>query len=123
LVATADAEETVSEQRELGTRGDVLTRTRTERKLARPRLFRVLLHNDDFTPREFVVVLLQQIFHHSEVEATRIMLWVHNHGIGVVGVYPHAVAETKVSEVLAEAQKAEYPLLATFEPEDDGTEE
>ena len=98
----------------------VLTRTKTREKIKRPRLYKVLFHNDDYTPMEFVVEVLQQIFHHSESEAMRIMLHVHNLGIGVAGLYPYSVAETRVSEVMSTAEKAEYPLLCTMEPGVDG---
>ena len=101
----------------------VLTKTKTRTKLARPRLYKVLLHNDDFTPREFVVVVLQHVFHMSESDASRLMLYVHKNGVGVVGIYPFSVAETKVAEVGSLAQQAEVPLLCTIEPDtgdDDG---
>jgi len=97
----------------------VLTRTKTRQKHKRPRLFRVLFHNDDYTPMEFVVGVLEQIFHLSENDATRIMLQVHNRGIGVAGVFPYSVAETRVAETSAAAEKAEYPLLCTMEPATD----
>lgn len=100
-------------------RGKVLTKTRSKTRLARPRLYKVLLHNDDFTPREFVVVVLRHVFHRTESDATRLMLHVHNHGVGVAGLYPFSVAETKVAEVVSLAQQAEVPLLCTMEPEDD----
>lgn len=98
----------------------VLERTKTKKKLKRPPLYKVIFHNDDYTPMEFVVLVLMQIFGRSEVEATQIMLHVHNRGIGVAGLYPFSVAETKVSEVMAAAEKAQYPLLVTMEPADDG---
>ena len=100
----------------------VLTRTKTREKLKRPRLYRVLFHNDDYTPMEFVVGVLQQFFHLSENDATRAMLHVHNRGIGVAGVFPYSVAETRVGEVTVASEKAEYPLLCTMEPaiDDDG---
>ena len=96
-----------------------LTRTRTREKLKRPRLYRVLFHNDDYTPMEFVVLVLMQIFQLSEPEATRIMLHIHHRGIGVAGVFPFSVAETRVAEVMAAAEKSEYPLLVTMEPASD----
>jgi len=102
-----------------------LTRTKTRRKLERPRLYRVLFHNDDYTPMEFVVAMLMQIFRMSEVEATHIMLHVHNRGIGIAGVFPFSVAETKVNEVMEAAEKSEFPLLCTMEPaidDDDGND-
>jgi ATP-dependent Clp protease adaptor protein ClpS len=98
----------------------VLERTKTKRKLKQPPLYKVLFHNDDYTPMEFVVLMLMQVFDRSEVDATQIMLHVHNNGIGVAGLYPFSVAETKVSEVMAAAEKAQYPLLVTMEPADDG---
>ena len=98
----------------------VLERTKTKKKLKQPPLYKVLFHNDDYTPMEFVVLLLMQIFTRSEVDATQIMLHVHNSGIGVAGLFPFSVAETKVSESMAAAEKAQYPLLVTMEPADDG---
>ena len=80
-------------------------------------MYRVLLHNDDYTPMDFVVRLLQQVFRHSESSATRIMLHVHNHGVGVAGVYTHEVAETKVATVHRLAEQRGYPLRAGVEKE------
>jgi ATP-dependent Clp protease adaptor protein ClpS len=101
----------------------VATRTRTAKKLKRPQLYKVLLHNDDFTTMEFVVMILQVIFGHDEASATGIMLHIHRHGVGVGGIYPYAVAEAKVAEVMATAEKAEYPLLCTMEPDDEPGDE
>jgi ATP-dependent Clp protease adaptor protein ClpS len=95
----------------------VLPRSRTERKLARPQLYRVLLHNDDYTTMEFVVAILQGIFHRSEAEATQVMLHVHRNGVGVAGVYTKEVAESKVAEVTRAAEEAQFPLLCTMEPD------
>ena len=102
---------------ERGTAGtpDVITRTRTEKKLKRPPLYKVLLHNDDYTTMEFVVHVLQGVFNHSEAEATAIMLHVHRKGMGVAGVYPHEVAETKVEKVHALARAHEFPLRCSME--------
>lgn len=97
---------------------DLLPRTKTKEKLARPPSYRVLLHNDDFTPRWFVVDLLMEVFRHPEVEATRRMLHAHHTGLVVAGVYPHDVAETKVASVTARAEEAGFPLLCTMEPDD-----
>jgi len=112
----------VSQRREReGSTGTVVVRqTKTEKKLARPQLYKVMLHNDDYTTKEFVVEILQGIFGHPEVEATAIMLHIHNHGIGVAGIYPYEVAETKVGETLRAAEQAEFPLLCTLEPEELG---
>jgi ATP-dependent Clp protease adaptor protein ClpS len=95
----------------------VVTRTKTEKKVEHPKLYRVLLHNDDYTTREFVVWVLQIVFHRSELEAVQIMLHVHNNGVGVAGIYPHDVAEAKVTRVHALAEQNEFPLLSTLEPE------
>ncbi len=86
-------------------------------KTKRPPLYKVLLHNDDYTTKEFVVMVLQAVFHKSEVDANRIMLHVHENGIGVAGVYPYEVAETKIAKTLALARRYEYPLQLSMEPE------
>lgn len=100
--------------------GEVVTETRTKKKLARPRLYKVLLHNDDYTTREFVVYVLQTVFHKPEPEAVRIMLHVHHQGIGVAGLYTREVAETKVRTVEQLARQHEYPLRLSMEPEEQG---
>ena len=86
-------------------------------RIEKPRMFKVLLHNDDFTTMEFVVEVLTQVFRRSRIEATRIMLLVHNNGKGVAGVYTKEVAETKATQAIDMARGAGYPLLATTEPE------
>ena len=83
----------------------------------KPRRFKVLLHNDDYTTTDFVVDILIQHFHKSQAEATHIMLQVHHRGLGVAGVYPKEVAETKVAEVTQEAHAKGMPLLLTTEAE------
>lgn len=93
----------------------VLTEERPKTK--RPPLYKVLLHNDDYTPMEFVVAVLIQIFRHDETTANQVMLHVHRSGIGVAGVYPFEVAETKVAQTLAAAKNHEYPLQCTCEAE------
>lgn len=89
--------------------------TETEKKVEQPKLYKVLLHNDDYTTMEFVVQVLQAVFHKAIAEATQIMLHVHKSGLGVCGVYTYEVAETKVAEVLALAKAHEYPLQCTME--------
>ena len=91
---------------------------KTRKKLDKPKLFKVLLHNDDYTTMEFVVAVLREVFHHDEVSATRIMLHVHQNGVGVAGVFTYEVAETKVAKTMEMAQEAQYPLLCTMEPEE-----
>jgi ATP-dependent Clp protease adaptor protein ClpS len=93
----------------------VVTERQTERKLKKPKMFKVLLHNDDYTTMEFVVYVLQSIFHRSETDAVQIMLHVHRNGMGVAGVYTFEVAETRVRQVEALARRNEYPLRASFE--------
>jgi ATP-dependent Clp protease adaptor protein ClpS len=98
-----------------GPEGEVVTETR--RKLARPPRFKVLLYNDDYTPMEFVVDVLERIFEKSPSAATRIMLEIHNGGLGVAGVYVLEVAETKVAQVHRDAEQRGYPLRAGVEKE------
>jgi ATP-dependent Clp protease adaptor protein ClpS len=98
---------------------DTLTESQNEQKLERPRLWRVLLHNDDYTTQEFVVWILETVFHQSRAEAFAIMMNVHRTGVGVAGVYTHDVAETKVKAVQQRAEEHEFPLLVTMEPEPD----
>lgn len=87
----------------------------SQTRLKEPPLFNVLLHNDDFTTMEFVVFVLQTIFHRSEADAVTIMLQVHLEGVGVAGVYTYEIAETKAQKVLELAQTHEFPLLCTVE--------
>jgi ATP-dependent Clp protease adaptor protein ClpS len=97
--------------------GGVAVEKETREKIEKPRMWRVLLHNDNYTTMDFVVLVLMSVFHKSENEAIRIMLDVHHKGTGRVGVYTREVAETKVARVLELAQQAEFPLLCTMEPE------
>ncbi|MGO9605647.1 MAG: ATP-dependent Clp protease adapter ClpS [Candidatus Binataceae bacterium] len=92
-------------------------RTKTKAKTAKPPLYKVILLNDDYTPMEFVVEILKAVFHKPHAEATRIMLHVHQNGMGVAGVYPYEIAETKVRTVEELARQAEYPLKCTMEKE------
>lgn len=89
--------------------------TRTRAKTKKPSMYRVLILNDDYTPMEFVVYVLERFFGRSREEATRIMLHVHQHGVGVCGVYSYEVAETKVAQVLDLARRNEHPLQCTME--------
>ncbi|MBA3320753.1 MAG: ATP-dependent Clp protease adaptor ClpS [Pyrinomonadaceae bacterium] len=94
---------------------DELVVTESRTRLKEPPLFKVLLHNDDFTTMEFVVFVLQNIFHKSEAEAVRIMLQVHLVGHGVAGVYTFEIAEMQAAKVTNLAQAREFPLLCTVE--------
>jgi ATP-dependent Clp protease adaptor protein ClpS len=95
--------------------GAVVEETESKTRLERPPLYKVLLHNDDFTTMEFVVFILQTIFNHGESEAIQIMMNVHRQGIGVAGIYTYEVAEMKVDRVTSIAQANEFPLLCTME--------
>ena len=94
---------------------DELVLTESETRLEKPRLYKVLIHNDNFTTMEFVVFILHSVFQHSEEMAVRIMLQVHTEGLGVAGIYPYEVAEMKVAKVTDLAQMNEFPLLCTME--------
>ena len=89
--------------------------TKTRPKTKRPSLYRVLLLNDDYTPMEFVVHVLEHFFQKGREEATRIMLHVHQHGVGECGVYTYEVAETKVTQVMDFARKHQHPLQCVME--------
>lgn len=94
---------------------EVLERTRQETK--KPELFKVFLLNDDYTTMDFVVDILESVFHKQPAEAFRIMMQVHTQGKGLCGVYPHEVAETKVETVVERAREQGFPLRAAMEPE------
>ena len=94
-----------------------LTESRSDQKLEHPRLWRVLLHNDDYTTQDFVVRILESIFNKPRAEALAIMLSVHRSGLGLAGVYTHDVAETKLRATRQVAEEHEFPLLVTMEPE------
>ncbi len=86
-------------------------------KLKRPALYKVILLNDDYTPMEFVVAVLERFFQKNREQATQIMLHVHTKGIGICGVFTHEIAETKVRQVLVFAGENNHPLQCTMEPE------
>jgi ATP-dependent Clp protease adaptor protein ClpS len=101
-------------------REDLLSDSRIEDRVQTPRLWRVLLHNDDFTTQEFVVWVLETVFQKDAAEARAIMLHVHHSGVGVAGLYTRDVAETKQQATQRLAEQQEYPLLVTLEPEPEG---
>ncbi len=86
-------------------------------KLQKPPLFKVILLNDDYTPMEFVVIVLERFFQKNREEATRIMLHVHQKGIGVCGIFTREVAESKVRQVMSFSSENQHPLQCTMEPE------
>ncbi len=89
--------------------------TRTKPKTKKPSMYKVLMLNDDYTPMEFVVYVLERFFQMSREQATRIMLHVHQRGVGICGVYSYEVAETKVTQVMDFARQNEHPLQCTLE--------
>ena len=98
-----------------GDQTDTSVITRSKPKTAKPSLYKVLILNDDFTPMEFVVHILQKFFNKSLEEATQIMLHVHQNGVGICGVYTFEIAETKVTQVIDLARKYQHPLQCTME--------
>ena len=96
-----------------GSGAAVITRTRAQTK--RPNMYRVLLLNDDYTPMEFVISILQSFFNKTPEEATQIMLHVHHNGVGECGVFTYEVAETKVTQVMDFARKHQHPLQCIME--------
>lgn len=96
-----------------GSQTDVVTKTRA--KTQKPSLYKVLMLNDDYTPMEFVVGVLERFFAKTPEDATRIMLQVHQKGVGICGVYTYEVAETKVTQVIDHARQHQHPLQCTME--------
>lgn len=111
MIRMADKGESDDEGRDPA--GGLATRTRTRTK--KPTPYRVLMLNDDYTPMEFVVLVLQRFFRMNMDEATRVMLAVHQRGVGVCGVFSYEVAETKVSQVMDFARQNQHPLQCTLE--------
>jgi ATP-dependent Clp protease adaptor protein ClpS len=89
--------------------------TKPSAKTQKPSMYKVLLLNDDYTPMEFVVHVLERFFSKNHEEATQIMLHVHRKGVGICGVYPYEIAETKVTQVIDLARKHQHPLQCTLE--------
>ncbi len=96
-------------------RGGIVTKT--EPKTKRPSLYKVLLLNDDYTPMDFVVYVLERFFNKAHDEANRIMMHVHQKGVGICGVYTYEVAETKVAQVMNFSRQHQHPLQCTMEKE------
>lgn len=95
--------------------GDSTTLKPETEKTKLPPMFKVLLLNDDYTPMEFVVEVLERFFNKNREQATQIMLKVHNEGVGLCGIYPHDIAKTKVHQVLTHARKHQHPLQCVLE--------
>ena len=95
--------------------GQVGTATKTRTKPKKPSQYKVLMLNDDYTPMEFVVIVLKRFFRMDMEQATRVMLHVHQRGVGVCGIFPYEVAETKVNQVMDFARQNQHPLQCTLE--------
>src|SRR5690606_29594450 len=100
-----------------GDREEVELGVKTRPRTQRPPMYKVLLLNDDFTPMEFVVHVLERLFNMSHAQAIEIMLTVHRKGVAVVGVFSHEIAETKVAQVMELARRQQHPLQCTMEKE------
>jgi ATP-dependent Clp protease adaptor protein ClpS len=102
-----------------GNQGDTVTERRTKEqvKTRKPPLYKCILLNDDYTPMEFVVEILKTVFHRSQADATRIMLHVHQNGMGIAGVFPYEIAETKIQTDEELAKENQYPLKCVMEKE------
>ena len=98
-----------------GDDGQVGIATKTRAKPKKPSQFKVLMLNDDYTPMEFVVLVLKRFFHMDMEQATRVMLHVHQRGVGVCGIFPYEIAETKVNQVMDFARENQHPLQCTLE--------
>ena len=96
-----------------GTAAGVIVKAKPKTK--KPAMYKVLMLNDDYTPMEFVVLVLERFFSKNREEATRIMLHVHQHGVGICGVFTYEVAETKVNQVMDYARRHQHPLQCTLE--------
>ncbi|MCD9186471.1 MAG: ATP-dependent Clp protease adaptor ClpS [Pyrinomonadaceae bacterium] len=95
--------------------GAVLTESET--KVEKPKMFKVILHNDNFTTMDFVIFILKHVFLKGDIEAISIMLKVHNEGIGIAGVYPYEIANMKAEKAMNLSKAHEFPLLCTVEEE------
>ena len=111
----APAPRSAGEDKDGGGRPEVGVATRVRPRTKKPSMYKVLLLNDDYTPMEFVVHVLERFFRKSRQDATQIMLHVHQRGVGVCGVYSYEVAESKVTQVVDFARQNEHPLQCTLE--------
>ncbi|MBM3539354.1 MAG: ATP-dependent Clp protease adapter ClpS [Alphaproteobacteria bacterium] len=111
----ADRDKRMDDGNDVGSVSGVSVQTRTKTK--RPSMYKVLMLNDDYTPMEFVVHVLERFFSKNREEATQVMLHVHRRGVGVCGVYTYEVAETKVNQVTEFARRNQHPLRCTLEKE------
>jgi ATP-dependent Clp protease adaptor protein ClpS len=114
-VVVAAGDDTPGKGNDSGGNGQVGIATRTRTRPKKPSMFKVLMLNDDFTPMEFVVMVLKRFFNMDLEQATRVMLHVHQRGVGVCGIFPYEIAETKVNQVMDFAAQNQHPLRCTLE--------
>ena len=105
----------MSNERDNDNRQGTSVVTRTKPKVKKPYMYKVMMLNDDYTPMEFVVMVLKRFFRMDLEQATRVMLQVHQRGVGVCGIFPYEVAETKVNQVMDFAREHQHPLQCTLE--------
>ena len=115
LVPLGAGDDDAGKDGDAGTDGEVGVATKTRTKPKKPSQYKVLMLNDDYTPMEFVVMVLKRFFSMDLEEATRVMLHVHQRGVGVCGIFPYEVAETKVNQVMDFARQNQHPLQCTLE--------
>ena len=113
--ATQFAVRSAGRDEDIGTDDQVGVATKTRAKPKKPSQYKVLMLNDDYTPMEFVVIVLKRFFRMDMEQATRVMLHVHQRGVGVCGIFPYEVAETKVNQVMDFAKANQHPLQCTLE--------
>lgn len=101
----------------MSTHAQESTIEKTKSQTKRPSMYKVILHNDDYTPMDFVVFVLESVFKKNKEESQTLMMNVHLHGSSICGVYPHGIAETKLFQVMELAEEYEYPLKCTMEKE------
>ena len=114
LPAIRDADDNDRDD-DAGGQNQIGTATKTRTKPKKPSMFKVLMLNDDYTPMEFVVMVLKRFFNMDLEQATRVMLHVHQRGVGVCGIFPYEIAETKVNQVMDFAKQNQHPLQCTLE--------
>ena len=115
VIKLAGKDDERRDDRDEGGRSGVGVATKTKPKTKQPALYKVLMLNDDYTPMEFVVLTLQRFFRMTIEDATRVMLSVHQRGVGICGIFTYEVAETKVNQVMDFAREHQHPLQCTLE--------
>lgn len=96
---------------------DTLTRVKPKKKVEKPSLYKVVVMNDDYTPMDFVIIVLKEVFGKTTEEATELMFEIHNRGLAIAGIYSYEIAETKATQVIRFAQSNQHPLQCKIEKE------